>query len=304
MNCNRCGSQLDSNMEYCASCDAQNSQNVVKSKASYTLLIILSICILLTVMFIPMFDVWGGLFPDGVEVTFGDVVSNLFYGTDFGMWAEIFSWSAFVPAVVLLISALAKGKVMSILASLSGSGLLIFNLLRFISQCEAESVFDFDDCSVSIGFWIALLLFIICFFYSIRIKKKDERHISKLEKFIRTANPNHPGLTTALLLAGEAYMKGLYYAPVNVERALDYYGKAAERGDMRAYYSLAGYYLFDAKCEDDTDRELNPGIGLMYLVKAHLGGFQPATDMINSMIADGLIKDATCVEDLVNMMNN
>lgn len=202
--CGKCGAQISAGHRFCSKCgemagrqsayQQQNTDqqtapparlpvaqsaaampflagNVTVKKASFNSLIVLSIIQLFTIVFIPMFDVWGGLFPGDADYHFWDVVANLFEGTDFNMWIELFSWSAFVPAVILLISSIAKGRIVPLLSSASGAGLLLFNLFSFIDQNSLSDVFDFEDCDISIGFWIALLLFVICIFRSIKIMK-------------------------------------------------------------------------------------------------------------------------------------
>ena len=186
MFCTNCGAKIESHERFCGGCGKPainhpvtmqastttiSSLSSVLSKSGFAILIALSAGILFVVMFVPMFDVWGGLFPKGADYTFFDVVRYLFEGTDFDMWVEIFAWSAFVPAVALLISSMAKGRVMAILSSASGGGLLLYNLFRFISQNDTSDVFHFGDCSICIGFWIALALFAVCFACSIMIKK-------------------------------------------------------------------------------------------------------------------------------------
>jgi len=115
-----------------------------------------------------MFSVWGGLFARWADQSFMTALGTL--GLNHGYWHDIFVWSALVPGVILFISCLARGKVMAILSSLGGAGLLLLNLIIHVGQVGFYAISP-EDGNIAIGFWIALILFVICFFCSIAIKK-------------------------------------------------------------------------------------------------------------------------------------
>jgi len=194
MYCKKCGRQILAGGRFCGSCgEAVSSQPIASQpqqtqnkaptipsasyvtpsyanpvKSNFTALTVLSIVLLLNVFFVPMFSVWGGLSARWADQSFMTALGNL--GAGRGYWHDIFIWSAFVPGVVLFISSLAKTKVMAIISSLGGVGLLFINLTRHVGQVGSNAL-NPDDGNIAIGFWIALILFAMCFFCSIAVKK-------------------------------------------------------------------------------------------------------------------------------------
>ena len=152
-----------------------------ESQEGFILFTVLSIGILINVVFIPMFNVWGGI---GARWSYYNQffaalnnVEHFLEGSN-RLWSDIFIWSAFVPAVVLLISSIAKKKVMVTVSSFVGTGLLLFNLNRHISdyyRAVGASAINFYDGNISIGFWIALILFSICLLRTIPFEKISNR---------------------------------------------------------------------------------------------------------------------------------
>ena len=191
--CSNCGNQLPSEMALCAVCNANNDEQSTSTsevttgqqqampytkqtttiKKGFLPLVMLSLALMANILFVPMFSIWGGLFPSGSTHTFVDALDGLdrFFGGSYRLWPEIFIWSAFVPAVILLISALTKGKIMAMLSSAAGIGLLLYNLNRYIAQVGMDFALNADHGNISIGFWIALGLFASCFLSAISTKK-------------------------------------------------------------------------------------------------------------------------------------
>lgn len=130
--------------------------------------IVLSILSLLNIVLIPSFDVWGGLFPSHPDDNFFDVIETIFTDSDaFHYWSVIIVVSVLIPAVVMLIGAVLDNKPIFALSSLSGILLWFKFIISYIHQYELSELFDFDDGSVAIGTWIAIILFIISFIVAI-----------------------------------------------------------------------------------------------------------------------------------------
>ena len=192
--CSSCGEPLSDEIAPCVNCEIKTetinsivtntpvtqlhtvpstNQPVVSFKR-FLPIILLSLILIANTIFVPMFSVWGGLFPSGTTHSFIDALDELnrFVGGSYRLWPEIFIWSAFVPAIALLISALAKSKIMAVQSSVAGIGLLLYNLNRYITQVGIDFALNIDNGNIGIGFWIATALFIVCFFYAISIKKQ------------------------------------------------------------------------------------------------------------------------------------
>ena len=120
--------------------------------------VVVSILALLNVMFVPLFDVWGGLFPSHPDETFWDVVTG---GCEPEQWIFVFTLAALVPSVLMLLFSLLKAKVLARLAGAAGLIWMIADLIFYVNQYEIDYLFDFEDGSLCIGLWIAVLLFLI-----------------------------------------------------------------------------------------------------------------------------------------------
>lgn len=130
--------------------------------------------------------------------------------------------------------------------------------------------------------------------------EKQQIDIARLEAAISKANPNDPETITLYAAIGESYLSGLRNAPVDVQKAVLYFRMAADKGDAYSNYMLGGFYLWDDRSADLAEG-MNFGIGLMYLCKSHLGGYQAATNMIDKMIESGMLNDnISCIDDLIN----
>lgn len=153
--------------------------------------LIISIIALLNVLFVPIFDVWGGLFPGHPDDNFMDVVEYVFDG-DSNIWVVVFTLSIFVPSLLMLIFSFTEKSGMFKVSSGLGVGLLVFDLIHFVSQNEWSDLFDFDDCSVSIGMWLGLAIFIAALIFVKKPKQEqfipNQKYIAGLNDDIETVN--------------------------------------------------------------------------------------------------------------------
>lgn len=138
-------------------------------KGSYITLSILS---LLNIVFVPTFDIWSGLFPSDYENTFFGAIRDLFTDSDaIYYWSVVIVLSVFLPCLLMIISAVLDNKVFYSVSSGLGIILWFRTAVSYIKQYGIADFFDFDDGSLSIGFWIALILFVIAFTIGITSKK-------------------------------------------------------------------------------------------------------------------------------------
>ncbi len=135
--------------------------------------IILSILSLLNIVLIPSFDTWAGLIPSDYENTFFDAIGDIFTDSDaIHYWSVIIVLSVFIPSVLMLVSAVSDKKVLYSISSALGIILWFRTAISYICQYDIEEFFDFDDGSLSIGFWLALIIFIISFIIGVTSKKE------------------------------------------------------------------------------------------------------------------------------------
>ncbi len=143
------------------------------SKKSQLVLIMLSLISILNVMFVPIFDVWGGLFPSEVEYNFFDVIHKIFYNDSaFRYWSVRITISIFIPCVFMLISSIIGNKPFSILTAFLGIAGSLYTVIGYGSEKGFESSYDADSGNISIGSWIAIIIFVISFIVAIATKKE------------------------------------------------------------------------------------------------------------------------------------
>ncbi|MDO4731246.1 MAG: zinc ribbon domain-containing protein [Clostridia bacterium] len=139
-------------------------------------LIIFSILALLNVMFVPIFDVWGGLIPSDVDTTFFEVIEAVFEDEDcWRHWVVIFTMSIFIPSLFMFIAALCGSRGFFITSNVIGIIIWFKQIIDYGMEDDGFSdMFDFDDCSISIGTWIAIGIFVVSFLVALSSKKKAE----------------------------------------------------------------------------------------------------------------------------------
>ncbi len=144
------------------------------SKSTKTTLTVLSIFALLNVLFVPIFDVWGGLFPSDVEYNFADVIEDIFEDPDaWRHWVVVLTMSIFIPTLIMFIMSLTGKKGLFITANAIGIGIWLKQIIDYGMEDDGfEDLLDFEDGCVSIGTWIAIILYLICFIVAISSKRK------------------------------------------------------------------------------------------------------------------------------------
>lgn len=146
------------------------------SKSTRPILIMLSVFALLNVVFVPIFDVWGGLFPSDVDRNFFEVIEIVFEDADdWSLWVVQLTMSIFIPSVFMFIMSLVGKRGLFITANVVGIILWFKQIIAYGMEDDGfEDLFDFEDGSISIGTWIAIAIFIISFFVALNAKKKAD----------------------------------------------------------------------------------------------------------------------------------
>lgn len=133
------------------------------------ILIIISALSLMNVIFVPVFDVWGGLLPRHVDSNFFDVVDMIFnYKDSWSYWVVLITVSIFIPCIFMLVMSLLGKKKLYVVFNIAGIVLWIGLIIGFgIEDDGFDEIFDFDDGSISIGVWIAIILFVVSLFVAL-----------------------------------------------------------------------------------------------------------------------------------------
>lgn len=140
---------------------------------------ILSIVIIASIVFLPMFQPLGGTFNFKADLDFFDVFNFVKSGgdtsasmLDWSSWPVIFTLAAFIPAILLFFFSLFGSKVLSIIASLTGIAGMAYTLIMYGRNSGSIGAFFGNKANLSIGLWIVCVLFIVAFICACCIPKK------------------------------------------------------------------------------------------------------------------------------------
>lgn len=186
--CPKCGTKLNENGS-CEICSQKQEQvlsqhseisdaAIAQGGSHFNLLKlvpIVTIAIMIMLAFVPVFDTWAGIIPgtEGYNLikSIDAIASDGNYAFQyFPVDIEI---AYYIPAIIMLLVSLKKRKIGAIVTSLIGMACMLFILSEYIIQNGAEGVFDFESCSISIGYWIGLLNFVSVFLIGVFSKKKN-----------------------------------------------------------------------------------------------------------------------------------
>lgn len=136
--------------------------------------IVFSVLAIVNILFMPVFEVWGGLFPSDRELYFLDVITIFFEGyywyspsESWNMWIVQLTTFILLPSIAMLVGAIINNRKVFGASALAGVILEGRILINYIIQEGIESLLDIEDCSISIGSWIAILLFSLAFICSL-----------------------------------------------------------------------------------------------------------------------------------------
>lgn len=141
------------------------------SSSGKSFLIVFSLLALLNVIFVPIHDVWGGLFPDNVNYNFADVMELVSEGeTD--MWVVQLTLSIFVPTLFMFLVSFSGHRGLFLTTTIIGMLVWFKQIVDYCNQFDIETLMDFEDGNVSIGTWLAFGLYLVCFFGALGSKKQ------------------------------------------------------------------------------------------------------------------------------------
>lgn len=146
------------------------------NKTTRIVLIILSVVVLLNIMFVPIFDVWGGLFPSDVDRDFFDVLECFFENDDaWSLWVVQLTISFSMSAVLMLIMSLVGRKGLFIAANIIAIVVWFKQIIvDYVGEDGFNALLDFEDGNISIGTWTTIMLFVASFIIVLSSKKKED----------------------------------------------------------------------------------------------------------------------------------
>lgn len=141
---------------------------------------LISVAALLNIILNPVFEPFGGLCPSEPMFTFSDAVyeiinSNPYY-TSLHLTIRLL---IFIPVIFMLLTSFLKSKLPFMISSIIGFSGVAILIISFIHDYGMNSVFDFEECAISVGTWIALIIFAAATVFSYKVKYKSYLRIYK-----------------------------------------------------------------------------------------------------------------------------
>lgn len=135
-------------------------------KLGFKIIQILSIILLICSVLVPMFDTWVGIIPTDDAWSISDTFETLAdEGTDalnyYGVQLHLCTW---ILGSVVCMGAFMKKKAVIATSAIAGAISLILVVVNNMNQYgdSFHYLMNFEDGNYSIGYWIALILFILC----------------------------------------------------------------------------------------------------------------------------------------------
>ena len=144
------------------------------TKGSKIFFTIISLLLLASVFFLPVFDEGGGILTSKAKYNFARVIGDcLMKEGTLSLWVTHMTLGIFIPSVTMLACALTRLRVVYVLSNIAGIAVWFVNVFRLGLKNGFLALFDVHSTDVSIGSWIALLLFLISALGIIATKKKQ-----------------------------------------------------------------------------------------------------------------------------------
>ncbi|MCD7726730.1 MAG: zinc ribbon domain-containing protein [Ruminococcus sp.] len=195
--CPNCGARIKADASFCPTCFAtlrnvqpgarganltppafcRSKQNGLKPGTRRTIYLIMAALALFDILFLPIFDVWGGLFPSEYN-NFSDVMHYIANSSDaFDYRVVIYTVCLFIPSVLLVIAAAVNNRPFFMTSSIIGIAAWLYICIEFSNDMGIDEFFDFGEYGcISIGTWLALPIFVASIILSICLKTKKKEN--------------------------------------------------------------------------------------------------------------------------------
>jgi len=130
--------------------------------------LIISLLSLLNVIFLPLYSAGNGVFPNEMRSTFLEVVTGKYEIYD---WPVALTVLIFLPSMLMTVLSIIKAQITTKLTGLVGLILMVGALLKYVDEFSLDALFSLENGNLSIGLWIAFLLFIVMLFIPIDKKR-------------------------------------------------------------------------------------------------------------------------------------
>ncbi|MCD8395939.1 MAG: zinc ribbon domain-containing protein [Lachnospiraceae bacterium] len=179
--CPQCGTENDPDGEFCWNCglkmnsEEESAKDKVKlKKKGFLPLRITAFILLLCSFVIPLFSQWGGIIPSDKSWT---TITTCTYIRNLGINAFIYrpillQLTCCIPAIFLMVFSIAKLKVLSVISALLGIAAPLVVIGQTLLHWDYTTFFDPVSGCICIGYYVVLILFLICFALSLRTKKQ------------------------------------------------------------------------------------------------------------------------------------
>ncbi|MBQ4561950.1 MAG: hypothetical protein IJA55_06480 [Clostridia bacterium] len=132
------------------------------SKGSKVFFTVISLLLLASVLFLPIYDKGGGILSEGAEYNFVRVIGDsLMVEGTLSMWVVHMTLGVFLPAVIMLASAFTGIRWIYSIANTLGIFIWLFNFFRYAFKNGFTMLIDINKTDISIGSWLAGLFLLI-----------------------------------------------------------------------------------------------------------------------------------------------
>lgn len=117
---------------------------------------------LCNLLFLPMYCEGGGILVWKAEYNFVRIIGDLLMAeSTLSLWVTHMTIGVFIPSVIMLATSLTRMRWLYSLSNVIGILVWFFNFFRYAFRNGLVGMFDINRTDISIGSWLALLLFLI-----------------------------------------------------------------------------------------------------------------------------------------------
>lgn len=152
------------------------------SKKLKLFFVISSILSIANVIFLPVHQKGGGILTENAEYNFVRVIGDAFMEEGaLSLWVVQMTLCIFVPSVIMLACGITRMRFLYTVANTAGLLLWFFNISRYALENGVINLFEVEKTDISIGSWVAALIFLINALVLLCTKKKKKQEEAEEE---------------------------------------------------------------------------------------------------------------------------
>lgn len=303
---------------------------MIKSKIQIAL-IILSVFAMINVLFVPMYDVWGGLYGSGDVDNFIDVIDYISRGKN-SLWVVQITMHIFVPTAFMLFFSFVYVKGLFISSTIVGIIAWFRIILDYVNQYGEKELFKTSYGNVCIGTWVAIAFFVVNLILGLcdlgrkkqpvtatntvnqpikTVQSNDgssnapigqnnlqsassERNVALIENALKKPHSTEDRIKL-LKAAGDAYFNGYFSAPQDYVKAAEFYKEGAELGNLSCLHDMGLSYILAYWGKD----KVLFSHGVVKVAESYKKGFPQAKETLQYLLDNNMFPDCKTTDELV-----